>query len=177
MPAEPICQPPFAAPKFHDFEVAPVLEVTPDVSITEFPFWSSRSVVTVEVAPNADPLNVMVRVLTAIPPAASDENVIVPRSSIEVLLRVVVFPSDATESVSLLRNSVMVLVFGNGDEFKVTEDDACEVLPKATTASAVVLFVESVDVAILKTCVLLSVAPDEAYDATSPFNTKDIEFP
>jgi hypothetical protein len=54
-------------------------------------------------------------------------------------------------------------------------DEVFEVLPSATTVSATVSLSVSVEVAILKMCVVLSVAPLELYDDTSPFRTSETE--
>ena len=121
----------------------------------------------------AVPEKVKVIVLTIASPALFALKVNVPRSSFGPFVRPVVEPSPAAVNESLLRKTVIVFPLA---EDSVMEDVEFEVLPKATTVSGTVSLAVSVDVAILKICVELSVAPDEEYEDTSPFKTNASEF-
>lgn len=124
------------------------------------------------------PLKVTTTVLITAAPAESAAKVNVPRSSTADLARPVDAPNAPPVTVSFVRSTVMVFAVGAEEPVaKVTADVAFEVLPKATTVSpARVSLSLSVELAILNTWVVLSVAPDEAYVETSPFKTKVIEF-
>ena len=119
------------------------------------------------------PLNVTVTLLIATVPALDAEKVNVARLSDAVRTRDEAVPSAVALNTMLLRSAVITLLFAVD---KVMADVAFEVLPKPTTVSESVSFAVSVDVAILKVCVVLSVAPDEEYEETSPFKTKSNEF-
>ena len=121
----------------------------------------------------AVPPNWITTLLMATSPALDAVKVKVARLSTVVLARPEVVPSAVELNEILLLKAVIVLPAA---EDKVMAEVAFEVAPKATTASATVSFTESVDVAILKTCVVLSDAPDEEYEDTSPFKTMSIEF-
>lgn len=111
----------------------------------------------------ADPLNVIVTVLTVAAPAASTAKLIVARSSTAVLERPEAVPSAVPVTVSFVRSNLISLPPAPvAFTVIVIADVAFELLPKATTVSCRVSFVVSVDVPILKAWVVLSVPPDEA---------------
>ena len=120
----------------------------------------------------AVPLKVITIVFNETAPAESAAKVKVPISSFVPFERADVKPIAAAVTLARVLNTVIVLPVA---EESVTAEVAFEVEPSATTVSATVSFTLSVEVEILKTCVVLSVAPLEVYEDTSPFKTNEIE--
>ena len=154
-----------------------VVRVTPLVLVTLVPFASRRTMPSMRVELTdedaAVPVKVIVKELIATAPAASEVNVIVPKSSFAVLEKLAVAPNPAAVTITLLLSTVCVFA-APGDE-RVMVAVAFEVKPYATIALSVELTVVSVEVANLNVCVLLSVAPLELYEDTSPFKASEIE--
>ena len=137
---------------------------------SELPFSSTRVTPSKNaVAEGAVPLKVTITLFTARSPALSDVKVRLAKLSAGDFARLVVFPRTAAANVSLVRRTVMKLPLA--DE-SVTAEVAFEVLPRATTDSGTVSFAVSVEVAILKECVVLSLIPLAEYEATSPLSVR-----
>lgn len=161
-----ICHPLVPLPKFQvlvqvsaPVHCEDVEEVTPEVFITELPFESRSSTPPKKVEiEGAVPLNVTVIEFKATVPALSAVKVRVPRSSGLVFERPDALPKVAAANVSLERNTVNSLPVG---EERDIEELLFDVEPNATIDSCKVSFAVSVEVAILKECVVLSEAAEE----------------
>jgi hypothetical protein len=156
-----ICWPAVVAPRAHVTEQVFVPVQAADVVPTVRALLFSSSNLTPArkvVEDGAVPEKVTVTVFTASAPALFAEKAKVASWSLEILPRPVVAPSGVAAKLSLVRKTV----WGLPDAAEtVTVDEALDVCPSATTARAVVLFVASVVVAMLKLCAELSEEPED----------------
>ena len=124
-------------------------------------------------AAGADPAKVSNTDPICTPPAESAAKVKSAKSSTELFDLACVDPSGVAETVSLDRKTVTAFAFG---EDRVTADEAFDVEPRAiTTSAAVSIAVFWPRVLILNTWVVLSDAPDEEYEETSPLSVSETE--
>lgn len=126
----------------------------------------------------ARPLKVMVTLLSVAAPAESAVKANLPSSGVPPRFKV--DPVAVAVKASFVRKTVFDGPAGAFEAVgapKEIAEVAFEVLPVATIVSIAVSLTVSVEVAILKTCVALSLAPDEAYEFTSPFKANTIEPP
>jgi len=129
--------------------------------------------VVIKVPVAAEPENVTETVFNAIGPALFAPKESVASWSDVVLPRPDVAPSGVAAKVNVLRKIVCWLPFALE---MFTEAARFEVAPNATTVCVDVLFDASEVVVTSKVDVVLSVAPDDAYEAASPLRVNETEF-